>query len=366
MSYSVSQILRDQYNISGRPGKKVECPFCGKKKFSIKSDDAIGKCFHPACGKHIRTQTGRAHIPGNSTATLQPTGGCTLDDYSAKKKLPVKFLQKLGTTQIKYMGKPAVRIPYYNESGEETAVRFRTGLTRSADDDNRFRWKKGSKLSLYGLWKMADAKRTGYIVLCEGESDTQTLWLHNIPAIGLPGANTWQEPWGKYFDGIEKIYVIIEPDSGGDAVVEWITKSSIRNHIWLIQFENAKDVSELHMANPENFANAWEAAIKIAAPWSEIEQREREEKIQALWHQCRHLAEADSILGLLTDVLSKIGMVGESRHAKLLYLAVTSRFLQRPVSVSVKGPSSGGKSYLVDRVLKLFPDSAFYALSGMS
>ena len=52
--------------------------------------------------------------------------------------------------------------------------------------------------------------------------------------------------------------------------------------------------------------------------------------------------------------------------AKLLYLAVTSRFLERPVSVVVKGPSSGGKSYLTERVLGFFPQSAYYALTAMS
>ena len=59
-------------------------------------------------------------------------------------------------------------------------------------------------------------------------------------------------------------------------------------------------------------------------------------------------------------------MVGESRVAKLLFLIVVSRFLDRPVSAAVKGPSSGGKSYLVESVLRFFPESAYYALTAMS
>src|SRR3712207_2890179 len=50
----------------------------------------------------------------------------------------------------------------------------------------------------------------------------------------------------------------------------------------------------------------------------------------------------------------------------LLYLAATSRLLERPVSVALKGPSSGSKSYLVERVLSFLPESAYYALSAMS
>src|SRR3954453_12262013 len=64
--------------------------------------------------------------------------------------------------------------------------------------------------------------------------------------------------------------------------------------------------------------------------------------------------------------MGRLGVVGERRGAKLIYLAVTSRLLDRPVSVAVKGPSSGGKSFLTDSVLKLFPPSAFYALTAMS
>jgi hypothetical protein len=59
-------------------------------------------------------------------------------------------------------------------------------------------------------------------------------------------------------------------------------------------------------------------------------------------------------------------VVEERRGAKLIYLALTSRLLDRPVSVAVKGPSSGGKSFLAESVLKLFPPSAFHALTAMS
>ena len=52
--------------------------------------------------------------------------------------------------------------------------------------------------------------------------------------------------------------------------------------------------------------------------------------------------------------------------AKLLYLAVTSRLLERPVSVAVKGPSSGGKCYLTEHILRYFPESSYHALTAMS
>ncbi len=53
MAQIVSSILNKNYGITGRPGQKTTCPFCGHKTFSIKSDDTLGKCFHPDCGKFI-------------------------------------------------------------------------------------------------------------------------------------------------------------------------------------------------------------------------------------------------------------------------------------------------------------------------
>ncbi len=57
---------------------------------------------------------------------------------------------------------------------------------------------------------------------------------------------------------------------------------------------------------------------------------------------------------------------GEDRVAKLIYLAVHSRLFARPVSVVVKGTSSGGKSFTVQLVLDMFPTTAYHSMSAMS
>ena len=81
---------------------------------------------------------------------------------------------------------------------------------------------------------------------------------------------------------------------------------------------------------------------------------------------CEDLAKSPNILDVFAGDLARTGFAGEERAAKLLYLVLTSRLLDRPVSVAVKGPSSAGKSHLVQQVLKFFPDRAYYALTGMS
>lgn len=74
------------------------------------------------------------------------------------------------------------------------------------------------------------------------------------------------------------------------------------------------------------------------------------------------------------DILSRVvrtlrvcmGLVGENRNAKLVYLALTSRLLDKQVSVVVKGLSSSGKSYTIECVVVLFPSEAVYTMTAMS
>ena len=79
---------------------------------------------------------------------------------------------------------------------------------------------------------------------------------------------------------------------------------------------------------------------------------------RATVQQGRTLASEPRILDRFAEDLHKAGLVGEERAAKLLYLVLTSRVLDRPISAVVKAPSAAGKSYLVDTVLRFFPGAA--------
>ena len=216
--------------------------------------------------------------------------------------------------------------------------------------------------------EIEQAREAGEVVLVEGESDVHTLWHHGIPALGLPGAANWNEGRDvQHFDGIERIYVVVEPDKGGEAVRKWLAQSRIRHRASILELPApAKDPSALHLQNDATFQRRWRVALLGALPWSAIEEKGAAEERSESWNVCADLAREHAILDLLDDELTKLGMVGERRCAKLVYLAVTSRLLERPVSVAVKGPSAGGKSFMVETTLRLFPPEAFHAMTAMS
>jgi len=306
---------------------------------------------------HTNGQNGRASVDARSGH------GCTLEGYSEEKKLPIDYLRGLGLREVTYLDKPAVRIPYPDEEGQEVAVRFRTSL----DGTEKFRWRSGDKPLPYGLRLLEETHSAGYVVLVEGESDCHTLWFHEIPALGIPGANNWRDGWISYLEGIEKIYAIIEPDQGGDTLREKLTRCvAIRERLHLLELAEHKDPSALYLADSDGFRKRFDVALERAKPWIELARADAESASREAWETCRELAQEPDILGRFAAELARSGVAGESRIAKLLYLAVTSRLLEKPVSIALKGPSSGGKSHVVERVLSFVPESAYYALTAMS
>ena len=196
----------------------------------------------PLPKKSVNSDTSGLQGPSQPIATVQPPG-CTLQAYSEAKGIPMAFLQGLGLGDSKRAGAPSVRIPYYGLDGQQIATRSRIGLS----GQDKFRWNTGDKPNLYGLSRLK-SYASDYIVLCEGESDCHTLWYHNIPALGLPGAGNWREDRdAKHLAGFDKIYVVIEPDRGGKTVQDWLSRSEIRERAYLVNLDRFKDPSGLYL-----------------------------------------------------------------------------------------------------------------------
>lgn len=83
-------------------------------------------------------------------------------------------------------------------------------------------------------------------------------------------------------------------------------------------------------------------------------------------HTLPGLAHGPNILAQFAEAVRACGVVGEERNAQLIYLAVTSRLLQEPVSLALKGASSSGKSYVTQCTLQFFPKAAYIEMTAMS
>src|SRR3712207_2705711 len=200
----------DRLNVASRNGDKAMC-FCpahddrNNPSLSLKAENGrlLLHCFAGCRPEDIASEIGLemkdlfveggggSSIPPNTPARLHATSenphangqngrascdarlehGCTLKEYSEEKKLPADFLRSLGLREVTYLDKPAVRVPYPDEEGQEIAVRFRVSM----DGGGKFRWRSSDKPFPYGLRLLEEAHKTGYVVLVEGESDCHTL-----------------------------------------------------------------------------------------------------------------------------------------------------------------------------------------------
>ena len=198
--------------------------------------------------------------------------GLTLDEYAAAKRFSRDWLNSIGVREQPAYGPskaPAVRTEYRRLNGDPPSVRFRVNLT--GDKKKRHFWRKGDKACLYGGQWAASLPAAGYVVIVEGESDAQTLWLHNFPALGLPGANAWNEERdAPLLKRVPVIYIVIEPDIGGDSVMKWLPRSAIASRARLIRLPpETKDPSALYLSAPDRFRAAFQAAMEVAQPLPE-------------------------------------------------------------------------------------------------
>ena len=116
--------------------------------------------------------------------------------------------------------------------------------------------------------------------------------------------------------------------------------------------------------------------IRTATLDAEVQKRRRQptkkpsddgkDKVKDFERDAGDLILEPDVLGRFGETVQAGGLVGETRNAKILYLAQTSRLFERPVSIAIKGVSLGGKWFAVESVLRFFPPEAYFERTGMS
>lgn len=245
----IKNLLTDKYTEHGEE-LKCSCPF-GKHKdehpsFNINMESGLYMCH--SCQEYGNIYSFIAKMEGITTKEaykkLTNGGETALDEYSAEKELPIDFLKSLGL----YYSGTKVAIPYYDENKEHIATRYR----HHPKDSQRFSWNKGNETNIYGLWKLKDFS-DDYLVIAEGESDTQTLWHYNIPAVDVPGGEGFKSSCKDktIFDKFQKIYVHCDGDKTGNDFVKSVAKILYPKEIYKITASElglgAKAPSDLHL-----------------------------------------------------------------------------------------------------------------------
>jgi hypothetical protein len=78
------------------------------------------------------------------------------------------------------------------------------------------------------------------------------------------------------------------------------------------------------------------------------------------------LANNPNILTILETVIQERGFAGTTEIPKLVYLALLTGMLEKPVSLVIKGPSGSGKSFSMNMGKQFIPPAAYKQFEGMS
>ncbi len=287
--------------------------------------------------------------------------GLTLQALADAKKLPVEELRSYGLSDFRYSGVPAVKIPYADAGDNIIAVRFRRSLTT----EPRFAWRRGDKVALYGQ-AMGEARRAGWAMIVEGESDCWTLWHYGLPAAGIPGKSTWRPEWARFFDGLA-VYLWCEPDA---ADLPLRIGRDIPGLKVIQAPAGAKDPSALHVLGRDVKAEI-EHLAATAVPVAALRQAAADAQLAVLEQQAAWVLEAADPLELVASEIRGRGYGGDIRPVKIVYLAATSRVLAMrtgamPVHLLLLGSASSGKTYTTKSVLSLLPPEAQHVIDAGS
>jgi DNA-binding transcriptional ArsR family regulator len=227
------------------------------KCFAGCSQDAVREALERLAG--VQPATARPIAPRRNagrqpaTAQAQPL---TLAALADAKQLDA---EKLIAWHVRELPDGGIEILYLTREGELHAVQYRYAL----EGDNRFKWRKGDTPILYGLWRLCEWTDSDTLYLCEGTSDTWTLWHADLPALGIPSATYWREEWWREVEGFERIVLIPDNDEAGEKLARAIAKTCpehLRERVQVLQLpEGVKDANELWQrkgANAERFRNA--------------------------------------------------------------------------------------------------------------
>lgn len=211
-----------------------------------------------------------------------------------------------------------------------------------------------------------------YVILVEGESDCQTLWYNKLSAVGLPGASTYDdERDAPYFAKFEIVYVVIEPDEGGKTLLEAITASKIAHKVKVIFCveANIKDVSDLYCQSPDTFKARVDELMQNAQSLAEAGAHAPLPTAQECAAKAQVIFESsESILPQFGQDLRKTGYAGDIKLAQLAYLSLHTRRFQKEYICSIYsvGQTSNGKSFMIERVLNFFSETACHKFSSAS
>lgn len=147
----------------------------------------------------------------------------------------------------KYVG--WLSIPYLSAAGEAVSMRFRCLQDHDCRDKGHGKYMTlpGDQVRLYGVKSLTTIEDALHV--CEGEIDAMILQQCGLPAVGAPGASTWQERHDVAARGFNAVYAWGDGDAAGR---EFSLKLYQRlDNVRIVTMPDGQDVNALYLREGE-------------------------------------------------------------------------------------------------------------------
>lgn len=169
------------------------------------------------------------------------------EEYLAKRGLTLADADTyhLGVVAEPLPGHEAYRnrlvIPYLTPTGV-VDIRFRA----MGPEEPKYMGLPGTHTRLYNVVALQEAG--DFIAVCEGEIDALTLHRKcGIPAVGVPGANSWKKHYTRILQDFEKVFVFADGDQPGSDFAKTLAKEL--ETIVTLQMPEGEDVNSMYLRN---------------------------------------------------------------------------------------------------------------------
>lgn len=112
---------------------------------------------------------------------------------------------------------------------------------KGAHSDKYRKW-QGVGSCMYGVQAIARADE--WIAITEGELDALTLNMIGVPAVGIPGTETWLEHWPNVLEDFSRVYVFSDGDNAGEIL--WKNVSRAVDNAVRIPMPHGEDVNSMY------------------------------------------------------------------------------------------------------------------------
>jgi hypothetical protein len=178
------------------------------------------------------------HDKGEDGAKRE-SGEFDLSYYAEALRLARRDLEDYGVRTVVTPLGTAVEIPYRRRDGSHVRNRYRHGL--DGRDGTNWNGNEEAGTCLYGLDRLPAAGDTVFLVI--GEDNCHVTWHYGFEAIGVSAPHDFvpdrHDPELQDYD----VVVLLEPDEDGDALIERLSLSRLRDRIKVARLDGFASIT---------------------------------------------------------------------------------------------------------------------------